>query len=141
MGRPVVASVKNRDVKVNMWLSDENPVDIKSQLLPLLDLVSLENQHLNKIKEYLSLNLPSGGLMKIEVPLFNLITATVTCQNIKSGPDLKFPDDCFILPNDYDMQSEVYDFEHVNITSSNLRPLSQEDKDLQRALELSLENQ
>ena len=142
VGRPVVASVKNRDVKVNMWLSDENPVDIKSQLLPLLDLVSLENQHLNKIKEYLSLNLPSGGLMKIEIPLFNLITATVTCRNIKTGPDLEFPDDCFVLPNDYDMQSEAYDFEQaVNNTSPSLRPMSQEDRDLQRALQLSLENQ
>lgn len=44
--------------------------------------MALNNSHFKKLKEFITLQLPSGFPVKIEIPLYRVITAKVTFGNI-----------------------------------------------------------
>ncbi|QQP35598.1 Ankyrin repeat domaincontaining protein 13Blike, partial [Caligus rogercresseyi] len=52
------------------------------QIMPIIDLLSLTNAHYAKLKDFFTLQFPSGFPLKIEIPLFHALNSRITFENI-----------------------------------------------------------
>lgn len=69
--------------KANLWLSERFPIQLQEQVLPILDLMStMASPHVSKLKDFITMQLPSGFPVKIEIPLFHVLNACVTFGNV-----------------------------------------------------------
>lgn len=82
MVRKIDETRKIQTFNANLSLSDSYPLSLHEQVLPIVDLMALNNSHFKKLKEFITLQLPSGFPVKIEIPLYRVITAKVTFGNI-----------------------------------------------------------
>ena len=48
-----------------MWLAEGYPLSLTDQLLPIVELMALNNTHFEKLKDFLTLQVPSGFPVKI----------------------------------------------------------------------------
>lgn len=80
--RRIDETQKIQTFNANLSLSDSYPLSLHEQVLPIVDLMALNNSHFKKLKEFITLQLPSGFPVKIEIPLYRVITAKVTFGNI-----------------------------------------------------------
>ncbi|CAF0710714.1 unnamed protein product [Brachionus calyciflorus] len=79
---------ENRRVQTfnaTLSLSESYPLLLHEQVSPIVDLMALNNSHFKKLKEFITLQLPSGFPVKIEIPLYRVITAKVTFGNIHAS--------------------------------------------------------
>lgn len=145
IGRPKKISTKIQRFKANLWLSEEFPIKLQEQVLPILDLMStMASPHVSKLKDFITMQLPSGFPVKIEIPLFHVLNACVTFGNVfatTTPVDMVqtldenerltclIDDQCFDIPSHY-----------VNRDHDLRRQLTLEDEDdlLQYAIEQSL---
>lgn len=66
IGRPMRVSTKVQKFKANLWLSEEFPIKLQEQVLPILDLMStMASPHVAKLREFITMQLPSGFPVKI----------------------------------------------------------------------------
>lgn len=66
IGRPKKTANKIQKFKANLWLSEEFPIKLQEQVLPILDLMStMASPHVSKLKEFITMQLPSGFPIKI----------------------------------------------------------------------------
>lgn len=66
VGRPMRVSTKVQKFKANLWLSEEFPIKLQEQVLPILDLMStMASPHVAKLREFITMQLPSGFPVKI----------------------------------------------------------------------------
>ncbi|CAD5125374.1 DgyrCDS13613 [Dimorphilus gyrociliatus] len=84
IGRPKETSTKTQRFKATLWLSEEFPLNLQEQVQPIIDLMAVSNAHFQKLKDFITLQLPSGFPVKIEIPLFHVINARITFDNIYS---------------------------------------------------------
>lgn len=145
VGQPQKITTKVQRFKANLWLSEEFPIKLQEQVLPILDLMStMASPHVSKLKDFITMQLPSGFPVRIEIPLFHVLNACVTFGNV-FGLDapVKFveqlrederlscviDDTCFNVPSHYANKSHEY-----------RRQMTFEDEDdlLQYALQQSL---
>lgn len=83
IGRPCKISSKVQRFKANLWLSEEFPIKLQEQVLPILDLMStMASPHVSKLKDFITMQLPAGFPVKIEIPLFHVLNACVTFGNV-----------------------------------------------------------
>lgn len=84
IGKPKKISTKVQRFKANLWLSDDFPIKLQEQILPILDLMStLASPHVSKLKDFITMQLPSGFPVKVEIPLFpNILNALITFGNV-----------------------------------------------------------
>ncbi|XP_055838007.1 ankyrin repeat domain-containing protein 13D isoform X1 [Episyrphus balteatus] len=83
IGRPKKISTKIQRFKANLWLSEEYPIRLQEQVLPILDLMStMASPHVSKLKDFITMQLPSGFPVKIEIPLFHVLNACITFGNV-----------------------------------------------------------
>lgn len=69
--------------KANLWLSERFPIQLQEQVLPILDLMStMASPHVSKLKDFITMQLPAGFPVKIEIPLFHVLNACVTFGNV-----------------------------------------------------------
>jgi hypothetical protein len=110
IGRPVKMSSKSHNVQLNMWIvdQDEYPLDLKSQIRPLIEIAAISNPHFSRLKLFFDDLLPPGVPIKTEIPLFNLITARCTVEKAlkltdadKHNSDL-VPENCFEIPDGFE---------------------------------------
>lgn len=148
IGQPQKLNTKTQRFKANLWLSEEFPIKLQEQVLPILDLMStMASPHVSKLKDFITMQLPAGFPVKIEIPLLNvLLNACVTFGNVfaldtpvKNVVNLReddtqrlscvIDDCCFDIPSNYANKSNDY-----------RRQLTFEDEDdlLQYALQQSL---
>ncbi|KAJ6649333.1 Ankyrin repeat domain-containing protein 13D, partial [Pseudolycoriella hygida] len=145
IGRPRKMNEKIQRFKATLWLSEEFPIKLQEQVLPILDLMStMASPHVSKLKDFITMQLPSGFPVKIEIPLFNFLNACVTfgnvfaieapvehVTNIQENDRLScvIDDRCFDVPANY-----------VNKGGDYRRQLTFEDEDdlLQYAIQQSL---
>ncbi|KAJ3407286.1 hypothetical protein HDU80_009183 [Chytriomyces hyalinus] len=79
------------------------PIKLKT-LLPLLDLMGMRNDHVRSLKDFLSVKLPPGFPVKIEIPINVLpLSAVVTFANVKvrgtqEDPAQFLSDSLFVIP-------------------------------------------
>ncbi|CAD7088128.1 unnamed protein product [Hermetia illucens] len=83
IGRPKKVSTKIQRFKANLWLSEEFPIRLQEQVLPILDLMStMASPHVSKLKDFITMQLPSGFPVKVEIPLFHVLNVCVTFVNV-----------------------------------------------------------
>lgn len=82
IGRPRCSSVKTQKLKATLWLCEEYPLSLQEQVMPIVDLMSIQSTHFAKLKEFIQMQLPAGFPVKIEIPLFHVLTARITFGNI-----------------------------------------------------------
>lgn len=100
IGRARKVSNKVQKFKAKLWLSEEFPIKLQEQVLPILDLMStLASPHISKLKDFITMQLPSGFPVKIEIPLFHVLNAVVTFSNV-FGMDNPIPQVTKVVEND-----------------------------------------
>ncbi|KXJ71210.1 ankyrin repeat domain-containing protein 13D isoform X2 [Aedes albopictus] len=83
VGKPKRISAKVQRFKANIWLSEQFPIKLQEQVLPILDLMStMASPHVSKLKDFVTMQLPAGFPVKIEIPLFHVLNAVVTFGNV-----------------------------------------------------------
>ncbi|XP_047354110.1 ankyrin repeat domain-containing protein 13D isoform X1 [Vespa velutina] len=90
IGRPKEVNTKIQKFKATLWLSEEYPLSLQEQIMPIVDLMAISSSHFAKLKDYIQMQLPSGFPVKIEIPLFHILNARITFGNI-FGLDQEVP--------------------------------------------------
>lgn len=146
VGKPKRTSAKVQRFKANLWLSEDFPIKLQEQVLPILDLMStMASPHVSKLKDFITMQLPSGFPVRIEIPLFHVLNAVVTFGNVfaieapvEHVSNIKESDDrttCIIDDCCFDVPSE-----YVHRGSDYRRQMTFEDEDelMQFAIQQSL---
>lgn len=126
IGKPKKVATKVQRFKANLWLSDDFPIKLQEQILPILDLMStLASPHVSKLKDFITMQLPSGFPVKVEIPLFHVLNALITfgnvfaletpvplVTNIKEEDEERLTciidDECFAVPANYENRASDY---------------------------------
>ncbi|KAK0068919.1 ankyrin repeat domain-containing protein 13D [Biomphalaria pfeifferi] len=83
IGRPKEQSTKIQKFKASLWLCEGYPLSLQEQVIPIIDLMAQSNAHFAKLRDFITLQLPSGFPIKIEIPLFHVLNAQITFGNIQ----------------------------------------------------------
>ncbi|OZC09649.1 hypothetical protein X798_03343 [Onchocerca flexuosa] len=91
IGRPKQVTKKTSSFKATLWLCDHYPLDLQDQVLPIIDLMAVNNAHFARLKNFIQLQLPAGFPVKIEIPLFHIVSARITFSAVNtSGPHVSY---------------------------------------------------
>ncbi|XP_074524741.1 ankyrin repeat domain-containing protein 13C isoform X1 [Halichoeres trimaculatus] len=96
LGRELVCKESKKNFKATIAMSQEFPLGIES-LLNVLEVIA-PFKHFNKLREFVQMKLPPGFPVKLDIPVFPTITATVTFQEFRYD---EFDQSIFTIPNDY----------------------------------------
>ncbi|KAJ8312912.1 hypothetical protein KUTeg_010285 [Tegillarca granosa] len=170
IGRPVELTTKTQKFKATLWLCEHYPLSLQEQVVPIIDLMAASNAHFKKLRDFITLQLPAGFPIKIEIPLFHVLNARITFGNIFATEQpmngvisvvdgetmsCSVDDSCFDPPPGYGRlaiadslkgnNSNGYNSNTTSPTETNQpRPLpvmSAEEEQLQLALEISQRQQ
>lgn len=83
MGRRLSAKEQRKRLSASLWMSHDFPLSIQ-QLLPLFEILSPSNEHFDKLREFISLKLPPGFPVQVELPVLMFLSARITFRNYKS---------------------------------------------------------
>ncbi|PAV75301.1 hypothetical protein WR25_03661 [Diploscapter pachys] len=160
IGRPKQVTRKSNTFKATLHLAENYPLNLQEQLIPIIDMMAANNAHFSRLQSFVQMQLPSGFPVKIEIPLFHVLSAKITFCNInepgphvtplESGSDFKvhsvtIDDAVFEIPEDYRTLDDsntlnVYDF-HSDNSPRYPSAAQQEEMLLQLAIEQSLREQ
>ncbi|CAD6186024.1 unnamed protein product [Caenorhabditis auriculariae] len=158
IGRPKDITTKSNAFKASLWMADDYPLSLQEQVIPIVELMASSNPHFARLHNFIRLQLPAGFPVKIEIPLFHVISAKISFLNVNEpGPyvvpletmsDFKtvsvaIDDAVFEIPAGYNI---VDDESALNITWNDDEPgrsgasriMPDEDRLLQLAIEQSL---
>ncbi|XP_018582357.1 ankyrin repeat domain-containing protein 13C [Scleropages formosus] len=96
LGRELVCKESKKSFKATVAMSQDFPLGIES-LLNVLEVIA-PFKHFNKLREFVQMKLPPGFPVKLDIPVFPTITATVTFQEFRYD---EFEESIFTIPNDY----------------------------------------
>ncbi|XP_023441905.1 ankyrin repeat domain-containing protein 13C isoform X3 [Dasypus novemcinctus] len=96
LGRELVCKESKKSFKATIAMSQEFPLRIES-LLNVLEVIA-PFKHFNKLREFVQMKLPPGFPVKLDIPVFPTITATVTFQEFRYD---EFDGSIFTIPDDY----------------------------------------
>lgn len=65
VGRPKEVSTKIQKFRATLWLSEDHPLSMQEQVLPIIDLMAISNAHFAKLRDFITLQLPAGFPIKI----------------------------------------------------------------------------
>ncbi|XP_067935023.1 ankyrin repeat domain-containing protein 13B-like [Watersipora subatra] len=85
IGRPRETTTKVQKFKANLSLCHDYPLTLQEQVLPIIDLMAATSAHFRKLKEFITLQLPAGFPVKIEIPIYHILNAKITFGNIFSS--------------------------------------------------------
>ncbi|XP_029551749.1 ankyrin repeat domain-containing protein 13C-A isoform X2 [Salmo trutta] len=96
LGRELVCKESKKNFKATVAMSQDFPLGIES-LLNVLEVIA-PFKHFNKLREFVQMKLPPGFPVKLDIPVFPTITATVTFQEFRYD---EFEQSTFTIPNEY----------------------------------------
>uniref|UniRef100_A0A669DWK6 Ankyrin repeat domain-containing protein 13C n=1 Tax=Oreochromis niloticus TaxID=8128 RepID=A0A669DWK6_ORENI len=96
LGRELVCKESKKNFKATVAMSQDFPLGIES-LLNVLEVIA-PFKHFNKLREFVQMKLPPGFPVKLDIPVFPTITATVTFQEFRYD---EFEESIFFIPADY----------------------------------------
>ncbi|XP_013927261.1 PREDICTED: ankyrin repeat domain-containing protein 13B-like, partial [Thamnophis sirtalis] len=82
MGRPVELTTKTQKFKAKLWLCEDHPLSLAEQVAPIIDLMAVSNALFAKLRDFITLRLPPGFPVKIEIPIFHILNARITFGNL-----------------------------------------------------------
>ncbi|KAL2298418.1 hypothetical protein Nmel_015413 [Mimus melanotis] len=84
IGRPKEVTVRTQKFKATLWMSEEFPLSLMEQVTPIIDLMARTSAHFARLKDFITLEFPPGFPVKIEIPLFHVLNARITFENVNS---------------------------------------------------------
>lgn len=82
LGRPLALKTHSKRLSASLWMSDEFPLTI-GQLMPLFEMMSPSNEHFARLREFISIKLPPGFPVQLEVPILMFLSARITFKNFE----------------------------------------------------------
>ncbi|KAI1231807.1 hypothetical protein IHE44_0007444, partial [Lamprotornis superbus] len=68
--------------KAKLWLCEDHPLSLCEQVAPIIDLMAISNALFAKLRDFITLRLPPGFPVKIEIPIFHILNARITFGNL-----------------------------------------------------------
>lgn len=65
IGKPRELTSKVQKFKANLWLCENYPLSLPEQVLPIVDLMAISSSHFAKLRDFITLQIPSGFPVKI----------------------------------------------------------------------------
>uniref|UniRef100_A0A8D2LJP0 Ankyrin repeat domain 13B n=1 Tax=Varanus komodoensis TaxID=61221 RepID=A0A8D2LJP0_VARKO len=91
MGRPIELTTKTQKFKAKLWLCEDHPLSLSEQVAPIVDLMAVSNALFAKLRDFITLRLPPGFPVKIEIPIFHILNARITFGNLNGCDDATAP--------------------------------------------------
>ncbi|XP_062360186.1 ankyrin repeat domain-containing protein 13A isoform X2 [Cinclus cinclus] len=121
IGRPKEVTVRTQKFKATLWMSEEFPLSLMEQVTPIIDLMARTSAHFARLKDFITLEFPPGFPVKIEIPLFHVLNARITFENVNScrtaertsggaqsdaGANFEVDQSVFEIPKSYHIQDD-----------------------------------
>uniref|UniRef100_A0A6Q2XP05 Ankyrin repeat domain-containing protein n=1 Tax=Esox lucius TaxID=8010 RepID=A0A6Q2XP05_ESOLU len=90
IGHPCQLTTKTQRFKAKLWLCESHPLSLAEQVAPIIDLMAISNALFAKLRDFITLRLPPGFPVKIEIPIYHILNARITFGNLngcEEGPD------------------------------------------------------
>ncbi|NXI00822.1 AN13A protein, partial [Pachycephala philippinensis] len=84
IGRPKEVTIRTQKFKATLWMSEEFPLSLMEQVTPIIDLMARTSAHFARLRDFITLEFPPGFPVKIEIPLFHVLNARITFENVNS---------------------------------------------------------
>ncbi|NXJ28528.1 AN13A protein, partial [Dicrurus megarhynchus] len=84
IGRPKEVTIRTQKFKATLWMSEEFPLSLMEQITPIIDLMARTSAHFARLRDFITLEFPPGFPVKIEIPLFHVLNARITFENVNS---------------------------------------------------------
>lgn len=97
LGRDLVFKKSQKAFKATIAMSQDFPLTIDI-LLNVLEVIA-PFKHFAKLRDFVSLKLPKGFPVKLDIPLVPTVSAKITFQDFEFRSDLK--DELFEIPSGY----------------------------------------
>lgn len=114
LGRRLDIKTKKKPLSGQIWMAEDFPLTT-DQMLPLLELISPSSKHFEKLCDFVSCDLPNGFPIRLQVPIFLVLSAQVSFSKIKLlaegeiigedeslRPKTIIRDDLFTIPTEED---------------------------------------
>lgn len=79
-GRKLEMSETRKVIHPSVWMAQNFPLTI-ADLMPIFEIMSPTGKHFERLKSFISLDMPPGFPVKLEVPIFAFLTGRVTFEN------------------------------------------------------------
>ncbi|XP_037534454.1 ankyrin repeat domain-containing protein 13B [Nematolebias whitei] len=96
IGHPCQLTTKTQRFKTKLWLCESHPLSLAEQVVPIIDLMAISNALFAKLRDFITLRLPPGFPVKIEIPLYHILNARITFSNLngcEEGPGVRSDND------------------------------------------------
>ncbi|XP_055369938.1 ankyrin repeat domain-containing protein 13B isoform X3 [Betta splendens] len=87
IGHPCQLTTKTQRFKAKLWLCESHPLSLAEQVVPIIDLMAISNALFAKLRDFITLRLPPGFPVKIEIPLYHILNARITFSNLNGCED------------------------------------------------------
>jgi len=98
VGRLRTMTSKSTKFSATIAICDSFPLSLQDQVLPIINLMANSSSHFAKLRDFITLQLPAGFPIKIEIPLFHVLNARVTFANLNGSETC--PDGVIVLEED-----------------------------------------
>uniref|UniRef100_A0A8C7IG74 Ankyrin repeat domain 13B n=1 Tax=Oncorhynchus kisutch TaxID=8019 RepID=A0A8C7IG74_ONCKI len=82
IGHPCQLTTKTQRFKAKLWLCEAHPLSLAEQVAPIIDLMAISNALFAKLRDFITLRLPPGFPVKIEIPIYHILNARITFGNL-----------------------------------------------------------
>ncbi|NP_001025400.2 ankyrin repeat domain-containing protein 13B [Danio rerio] len=82
IGQPCYLTTKTQRFKAKLWLCESHPLSLEEQVAPIIDLMAISNTLFAKLRDFITLRLPPGFPVKIEIPIYHILNARITFGNL-----------------------------------------------------------
>nr|XP_055052678.1 ankyrin repeat domain-containing protein 13B isoform X2 [Misgurnus anguillicaudatus] len=82
IGQPCHLTTKTQRFKAKLWLCESHPLSLAEQVVPIIDLMAISNALFAKLRDFITLRLPPGFPVKIEIPIYHILNARITFGNL-----------------------------------------------------------
>ncbi|MCI4385925.1 hypothetical protein PGIGA_G00056200 [Pangasianodon gigas] len=82
IGQPCHLTTKTQRFKAKLWLCESHPLSLAEQVAPIIDLMAISNALFAKLRDFITLRLPPGFPIKIEIPIYHVLNARITFGNL-----------------------------------------------------------
>ncbi|VDM80272.1 unnamed protein product [Strongylus vulgaris] len=87
IGKPKQVTKKSNNFKATLWLAEDFPLSFQEQVMPIVDLMAANSAHFARLHNFIRMQLPAGFPVRIEIPLFHVVSAKITFGQINEpGP-------------------------------------------------------
>ncbi|XP_060754076.1 ankyrin repeat domain-containing protein 13B isoform X2 [Neoarius graeffei] len=87
IGQPCHLTTKTQRFKAKLWLCESHPLSLAEQVAPIIDLMAISNALFAKLRDFITLRLPPGFPIKIEIPIYHILNARITFGNLNGCED------------------------------------------------------